>query len=310
MPASIKLFAGNASKDLANKIAKAYGQQLGSITIQQFKDGEISVEFNESLRGRHTFLIQSTFAPADNIMELLLAIDAAKRASAEKITVVMPYFGYARQDRKNKPRVSIAAKLHANLLSAAGANRLITCDLHAGQLQGFFDFPVDHLDSSPIFMPYIKKLALKNLVFGAPDVGSVAKVRSYANYFDKNMIICNKYRKKANTIASIQVIGAVEGADIVLIDDMIDTAGTICKAAEVLKQQGAQSVRAFCTHPLLSGDAYEKIEASALAQVVVTDTVPLKKHSNKIAVLSVADLFAIAIRNIHECKSISSLFII
>ncbi|MCG8340677.1 MAG: ribose-phosphate pyrophosphokinase [Cytophagales bacterium] len=310
MLSSVKLFAGTASRELGERISLAYGQSLGNLTIEKFSDGEICPIFHESVRGVQLYLIQSTFPPADNLMELLLMIDAARRASAHHVTVVIPYYGYARQDRKDKPRVPIAAKLNANLLSAAGVDRLITCDLHAGQIQGFFDFPVDHLDSSTVFIPYIKSLKLENLVFAAPDVGSVSRARSYAKHFEVAMVICDKHRKKANEIASIQIIGEVKDANVVLVDDMIDTGGTLCRAVEMLKEKGARSVRAVCTHPLLSGNAYEKINASVVEEVVVTDTIPLKEETTKIKVLSIAELFAAAIKNVHERESISSLFII
>ncbi len=307
--ASVKIFAGKGTSELAEKIAKNYDAPLGKITSQKFSDGELHVSFNESVRGCDVFLIQSTNPPSDNIIELLLMIDAAKRASAQYITVVIPYFGYARQDRKDKPRVSIAAKLLANVLSAAGANRLMTMDLHAGQIQGFFDIPVDHLNGSAIFVPHIKKLNLPDLVFASPDVGGSARARSYAKFFEAEMVICDKHRKRANEIASMQVIGDVQNKDVVLVDDMIDTAGTICKAAGIIKEKGANSVRAICTHGVLSGKAYENIESSELEEVLVTDTIPVKQESSKIKVLSVATLFAKGIRRIHSHESISKLFI-
>ncbi len=307
--ANVQLFSGENSRYLAEKIAKAYGQPLGAMSLFKFSDGEMSPSYDESVRGNDVFLIQSTFPPADNMMELLLMVDAAKRASAKYVTVVVPYFGYARQDRKDKPRVSIAAKLNANLLSAAGADRLMTIDLHAGQIQGFFDFPVDHLYGSAIFVPYLRNKSLENLVFAAPDVGGVGRARAFAKYFTAEMVVCDKHRKRANEVASMQVIGEVEGADVVIVDDMIDTAGTICKAAEVIKEKGANSVRAICTHPILSGQAYERLEQSVLEEIAVTDTIPLKRESHKIKVLTVADLFADAIKAIHGHGSISSLFI-
>jgi ribose-phosphate pyrophosphokinase len=306
---SVKIFSGTATRYLAEKIAENYGKPLGNLIIQRFSDGEISPFFEESVRGCDVYLIQSTFPPADNIMELLLMIDAAKRASAQSVTVVLPYFGYARQDRKDKPRVAIAAKVVANLLSAAGADRLMTCDLHAGQIQGFFDFPVDHLDGSAIFVPYLKKQNIPNLVFAAPDVGGVGRARNIAKIFEADMIVCDKHRKRANEIASMQVIGDVEGANVVLVDDMIDTGGTLSKAAQVIKEKGAKSIRAICTHPLLSGKAYENIENSVLEELIVTDTIPLKRESHKITQLSVSGLFAAAIRSVHNNESISSLFI-
>lgn len=309
MSATVKLFAGSGSKELAEKVAHHYGLRLGTSTAERFSDGELSYHFNESVRGCHVFLIQSTIPPSDNIMELLLMIDGARRASAKFVTVVVPYYGYARQDRKDKPRVSIAAKLMANLLSAAGASRIMTCDLHAGQIQGFFDMPVDHLDGSFIFFPYLQTLKLDNLIFASPDVGGVARARSYAKHFAVEMVVCDKHRKRANEIASMQVIGNVEGMDVILVDDMIDTAGTMCRAANLLKEKGATSVRAVCTHAVLSGKAYENIENSQLEELVVTDTIPQKQQSDKIKVLSVADLFAKAIRKVHDNESISSLFI-
>jgi ribose-phosphate pyrophosphokinase len=306
---SVKIFSATASLYLAEKIAFCYGKPLGNLTVERFSDGEISPHFNESIRGFDVYLIQSTFPPAENILELLLMIDGAKRASANSVTVLIPYFGYARSDRKDKPRVAIGARLIANLLSAAGADRVVTCELHADQIQGFFDIPVVHLQTSPIFVPYLQSLKVDNVLFAAPDVGSVKRARSYAKYFKTEMVICDKHRSKANEIESMQVIGDVSGANVVLVDDLIDTAGTMCGAANVLMDKGAKSVRAICTHPVLSGKAYEKIENSALEEVVVTDTMPLRKECSKIKVLSVADLFAKAIRKINDNESISSLFI-
>jgi ribose-phosphate pyrophosphokinase len=254
-------------------------------------------------------LIQSTFSPTDNLMELLLMIDAAKRASAYKVIAVMPYYGYARQDRKDKPRVAIGSKLVANMIVAAGADRIITMDLHAPQIQGYFDIPVDHLDSSAIYIPYIEDLHLENLTFAAPDVGSANRIREIASYFEVDMVICDKHRRRANEIASMVVIGEVTNRDIVLIDDICDTGGTLCKSAALLLEKGARSVRAFCTHPVLSNGAYENIQNSVLEELVVCDTIPVKRKTDKIKVVSVADLFAIAIRNAYENKSINSLFI-
>lgn len=306
---SVKIFTGKGSADLANRISESYGKPLGKCTSQKFSDGELNFSYNESIRGSDLFLIQSTTPPSDNIIELLLMIDAARRASAKYVTVVVPYFGYARQDRKDRPRVAIAAKMMANLLTAAGANRLITMDLHAGQIQGFFDIPVDHLDGSAIFVPYIRSLNLENLIFASPDVGGTARTRTFAKHFEADMVVCDKHRKRANEIASMQVIGDVEGKDVILVDDLVDTAGTICKAANLLKEKGANSVRAVCTHPILSGKAYDNIEASELQEMITTDTIQLKQKSEKITVLTVADLFAQAIRNVHENESISALFL-
>jgi ribose-phosphate pyrophosphokinase len=309
MSPSVKIFSGTGSQELSAKIAQRFGIPQGKVNIQKFSDGEFQPVFLESIRGDYVFLIQSTCSPTDNLMELLLMIDAAKRASAYKIIAVIPYYGYARQDRKDKPRVAIGSKLVASLLETAGANRVITMDLHAPQIQGFFEIPVDHLDSSAIFIPYIEKLRLPNLTFAAPDVGSTNRVREIASYFSAEMVICDKHRKRANEIASMVLIGDVEDRDIVLIDDIIDTGGTLAKAAALLKDKGARSVRALCTHPVLSGKAYENIENSVLEEVVVCDTIQLKHSSPKLKVISVADLFAIAIRNAYENKSITSLFI-
>jgi len=307
--ADVKIFSGTSTKYLAEKIAQNYGKPLGAMEVQKFSDGEMCPIFFESVRGSHVFLIQSTFAPSENLMELLLMIDAARRASSKYITVVIPYFGYARQDRKDRPRVAIAAKLVANLLSAAGANRLMTCDLHAGQIQGFFDIPVDHLDASYIFIPYLRSLNLENLIFASPDVGGTGRTRSFAKFMEVEMVVCDKQRKRANEIESMQLIGDVEGADIVLVDDLIDTGGTLTKAAKIIKDRGAKSIRAICTHPILSGKAFENIENSELEELVITDTIPLAKKSSKIRVLTVADMFAKGIRKVNDNESISSLFI-
>lgn len=306
---AVKIFSGRATIYLAEKIANAYGETLGNVDYQQFSDGEMSPFIAESVRGHEVFIIQSTFAPSDNLMELLLMVDAAKRASASSINVVIPYFGYARQDRKDRPRVAIAAKLIANLISAAGATRIMACDLHADQIQGFFDIPVDHLDGSYIFVPYLKSLKLNDIMFASPDVGGIKRARSFAKFFDAELAVCDKYRKEANKVSSMRLIGEVEGKDVVLVDDLVDTAGTICKAAGLLKEKGAKSVRAVCTHPVLSGNAYENIENSVLEELVVSDTIPLKKSSNKIKMLTVSNLYAKAIRKIHDNESISSLFI-
>jgi ribose-phosphate pyrophosphokinase len=309
MPPSAKIFSGTGSQRLTEQICKRYGCEPGKINIQRFSDGEIQTTFLESIRGDMVFLVQSTFAPSDNLMELLLMIDAARRASAAKIVAVIPYYGYARQDRKDKPRVAIGSKLVANMLVAAGADRVITMDLHAPQIQGYFDIPVDHLDSSAVFIPYITLLKLENLTFAAPDVGSTNRVREIASYFEAEMVICDKHRKRANEIASMVVIGDVTGKDIVIIDDICDTGGTLAKSAALLKEKGARSVRALITHPVLSGNAYENIENSVLEELMVCDTIPLKKESKKIKTISVSELFAVAIRNAYENKSINNLFI-
>lgn len=306
---AVKIFSGSATTYLAEKIADAYGEPLGKVNYQHFSDGEMSPYISESVRGHDIFLVQSTFAPADNLLELMLMIDAARRASAENVNIIIPYFGYARQDRKDKPRVAIAAKLIANLISAAGADRIMTCDLHADQIQGFFDIPVDHLDGNYIFVPYLKSLGLKNIMFASPDVGGIKRARSFAKFFNSDLAVCDKHRTEANKVESMRLIGEVEGKDVILVDDLVDTAGTICRAAALLKDKGANSVRAVCTHPVLSGKAYENIENSELLEMAVTDTIPLKGHSPKIKVLTVSDLFAKAIRKIHDHESISSLFI-
>lgn len=309
MESNAKIFSGTGSQYLADKIAKKFGEPLGKVNIQRFSDGEIGVEFQESIRGKFVFLIQSTFSPIDNLMELLLMIDAAKRASAYKVIAVIPYYGYARQDRKDRPRVAIGSKLVANMLVAAGADRVVTMDLHAPQIQGYFDIPVDHLDSSAIFIPYIENLQLENLTFAAPDVGSANRIREIASYFECEMVICDKHRKRANEIASMVVIGDVTDRDIILIDDICDTGSTLTRSAGLLKEKGARSVRALCTHPVLSGNAYENIQNSVLEELVVCDTIPIQNQSSKIKVVSTDELFAVAIRNAYENKSINSLFI-
>jgi len=304
----IKLFSGSASQSLAQNIALAYGKELGKTTLKKFSDGEFQPSFDESVRGCDVFLIQSTFSPSDNLMELMLLIDAARRASAHYITAVIPYFGLARQDRKDRPRVPIASKLVANLLTASGADRIMTMDLHAAQIQGFFDIPVDHLDASVIFIPYIRSLKLDKLTIASPDMGGTARARVFAKMLNVEMVICDKQRKRANEIESMNVIGNVEGMDIVFVDDLCDTAGTLTKAAELLKERGARSVRAVCTHPVLSGKAYENVENSQLEELIVCDTIPIKHQSPKIRVLSVASLFARAITNVNEHGSVSDLF--
>ncbi|HEY0057351.1 MAG TPA: ribose-phosphate pyrophosphokinase [Pedobacter sp.] len=304
----VKLFAGSGSTELAGKIANAYGKDLGEVTLARFSDGEIQPSFDETVRGCDVFLIQSTCQPYDNLIELLLLTDAAKRASAHYITVVVPYFGMARQDRKDKPRVAIGAKLFANLIVAAGAHRIMTMDLHAAQIQGFFDIPVDHLDASVIFVPYIKSLNLPNITIASPDMGGSYRARTFAKFFNAEVIICDKRRKRANEIESMSIIGDVTGRDVVLIDDICDTAGTLSKAAGLIMENGASSVRAVCTHPVLSGKAYETIEKSQLTELIVTNTIPLKQQSEKIRVLTTAELFAKAIANVNEHGSISDLF--
>ncbi|HKR03732.1 MAG TPA: ribose-phosphate pyrophosphokinase [Bacteroidia bacterium] len=308
-PRQVKLFSGTNSRYLAQTIAGCYGSALGEVNVQHFSDGEFSPSLDESVRGCDVFIIQSTFAPTSNLFELLMIIDAAKRASAHYITAVIPYFGFARSDRKDKPRVAIASKLVANLLTAAGATRVMTMDLHAPQIQGFFDVPVDHLDASTVFVPYIRNLNLPNILIAAPDMGGVHRAREYAKFFNAEMAICDKHRKRANEIESMTIIGDVEGKDVILVDDIVDTAGTITKAANLLLEKGASSVRAFCTHPVLSGKAYERIENSGLTELVVCDTIPLKKESDKITSLSTAELFAKAIRRVYTYESISGLFI-
>jgi ribose-phosphate pyrophosphokinase len=306
---SAKIFSGTGSQLLAEQICKRYRTQLGKVNLQRFSDGEMSPNFLESVRGDYVFLVQSTYAPADNLMELLLMVDAAKRASAYKVIAVIPYYGYARQDRKDRPRVAIGSKLVANMLVAAGTDRVITMDLHAPQIQGYFDIPVDHLDSHAVFIPYIENLRLENLTFAAPDVGATNRIREIASYFNADMVICDKHRKRANEIASMVVIGDVADRDVVIIDDICDTGGTLAKSAALLKEKGARSIRALITHPVLSGKAYENIENSVLEELIVCDTIPMKKESSKIKIISVAELFAVAIRNAFENKSITSLFV-
>lgn len=309
MSQRVKIFAGNASHELGEQIANAYGQPLGDLSIQRFADTELGPSFNESVRGCAVFLIQSTNPPAENLMELMLMVDAAKRASAASVTVVMPYFGYARQDRKDKPRVSIGAKVVADFVQSVGTDRLMTCDLHAGQIQGFFDIPVDHLDGATVTAPYIKSLNLDNLIFASPDVGGVVRTRAFAKKFGAEIVVCDKMRLRANEIASMQVIGDVTGMNVVLVDDIVDTAGTICKAAELLMERGAKSVRAVITHAVLSGPAHERIRNSVLTELIVCDTIPLREENPKVKVISLANLFARAIHNVVSHESISSLFI-
>ena len=306
----IKFFTGRASRYLAEKIVESYGTTLGKCDVLQFSDGEFQPRFDESIRGCTVFIIQSTVPPMDNLMELLMMIDAARRASAYKVIAVMPYFGWARQDRKDRPRVPITAKLVANMLVAAGCDRVMTMDIHADQIQGFFDVPVDGLYASGIFIPYIKKLGIEDLSIAAPDMGGAKRASNYAKALDAPIIISHKTRAKANVVGSMTAIGDVEGRNIIIVDDMIDTAGTICMAADMLMERGAKSVRAAITHPVLSGQAYERINASALEEVIVTDTIPLnpEKDLHKFTVLSVADIFADVIERVHNYKEISSLF--
>lgn len=308
--APIKIFSGTATKYLAEKISLSSGRELGNVNVLRFSDGEFATMYEETIRGSHVFIVQSTFPPADNLFELLMLIDAAKRASAYKIIAVLPYFGFARQDRKDQPRVSIGAKLVADMLTTAGVDRVITMDLHADQIQGFFNLPVDHLYASSIFVPYIKQLNLDDLVIASPDVGGTKRANTYAKFLQTSMVICHKHRAKANVIDEMRVIGDVKGKNVVLLDDMVDTAGTLSKAADMMMEQGAKSVRAFASHAVLSGKAYENIENSSLIELVVTDSIPLKRESPKIKVLSVAQLFADTIDKVYNYQSISNQFIL
>lgn len=306
----VKIFAGRASEQLAANIAKSFGASLGDVKVSVFSDGEFQPSFEETVRGQDVFIVQSTMPPTENLFELLLLVDAARRASARKIIAVIPYFGFARQDRKDKPRVAIGAKLVANMLMAAGVDRVMTMDLHADQIQGFFEVPVDHLFASTLFLKEVEKLDQENLVVAAPDAGGAKRANSYAKNLNCGLALCHKNRKKANEIAEMTVIGDVMGKDVVIIDDMCDTAGTLTTAADLLIEKGAKSVRAFTTHAVLSGPAFERIEASKLTELIVTDTIPLQKHSDKIRVVSVADLFADVIKRLVNNESISSHFVI
>jgi len=308
----IKIFSGRNSSYLAKEIVKQYGTELGKSTVTNFSDGEFQPSFDESVRGSTVFIVQSTYPPTDNLFELLLMIDAAHRASAYKVVAVIPYFGWARQDRKDKPRVSIGAKMVANLLSAAKVDRVMTMDLHADQIQGFFDVPVDHLYASSIFVPYIKSLNLDNIAIAAPDMGGAKRANAYARFLDASLIICHKTREKANHVGHLTAIGDVEGKNVVILDDMVDTAGTLTAAANMMMDMGAKSVRACTTHPVLSGPAYDRIAESSIAELVVSNTIPLRKDkdTSKIRVLSVAELFADVIDKVYNFQSISEKFII
>ena len=304
----VKLFSGRGTYALSEKIATSFGTSLGKISVIDFSDGEYETSFEETVRGNDVFIIQSTPPPVDNLFELLMLIDAAKRASAKNIIAVIPYFGYARQDRKSKSRVAIAAKLVANLLTAAGVDRIMTIDLHSSQIQGFFDIPVDHLYASAIFIPYLMKLKLPNITIASPDAGGAKRALAYSKFLQTELVLCVKQRAKENKVDKMTLIGEVKGRDVVLVDDIIDTAGTIVKAAEIMMNAGASSVRAMCTHALLSGNAIEIIEKSVLTEVIVTDTIPIKTDLQKINVLTSADLFADVIQQVINCESISTHF--
>ncbi len=304
-----KLFGCRQSMDLAEAIAQQYGATLGQVNFSTFSDGEFQPSFEESIRGRRIFIIGSTHPSSDNLMEMLLMIDAAKRASARHITAVIPYFGWARQDRKDKPRVPIGAKMIAKILESAGATRIVTMDLHADQIQGFFEKPVDHLFASALFIPYLKELNLSDLTIASPDMGGSKRAYAYSKTLESDVVVCYKQRQKANVISHMELIGDVTGKHVVLVDDMVDTAGTLTKAADVMMERGAKSVRAICTHAILSGKAYERIENSKLEELIVTDSIPLKQESSKIRVLSCAGLFADVMKSVHNNESISSNFI-
>ena len=310
MENSYMVFSGTATRYLAERICLSLGCPLGQLQMTKFSDGEFAVSYEESIRGRDIFLVQSTFPNSDNLMELLLMIDAAKRASARTINAVIPYFGWARQDRKDKPRVSIGAKLIADLLSVAGVNRVITMDLHADQIQGFFDVPVDHLYGSGVIIPYLESLHLEDLVIASPDVGGSKRANTYAKYLKCPLVLCNKTRARANVVESMQIIGEVEGKNVVIIDDMVDTAGTITKAADIMKEHGAKTVRACASHCVMSGPASERVQNSALEEIIFTDSIPYAQRCAKVKQLSVADMFAEAIRRVIDNQSISDLYII
>jgi ribose-phosphate pyrophosphokinase len=305
-----KIFACTQSIPLAEQIAKAFGQPLGKVNFSRYSDGEYQPSFEESMRGTRIFIIGSTNPSSDNLMEMLLMLDAAKRASARHITAVLPYYGWARQDRKDKPRVPIAAKLVAKMLETAGATRIITMDLHADQIQGFFEKPVDHLFASTIFMPYLRKLNLPNLCMASPDMGGSKRAYTYSKALESDVVICYKQREKANVVTHMELIGEVKGKNVVLVDDMVDTAGTLTKAADLMVERGALSVRAITTHGLLSGDAYERIENSKLTELIITDSISKDHPSSKIKVLSCAELFADVMHRVHTNTSISSKFVL
>ena len=305
-----KIFSCNQSKDLCDKIAESYGIPVGKVSFSHYSDGEFQPSFEESVRGARIFIVGSTNPSSENLMEMLLMLDAAKRASARHITAVIPYFGWARQDRKDKPRVPIGAKMIAKIIEAAGATRIITMDLHADQIQGFFEKPVDHLFASTIFVPHIKSLNLDNLTIASPDMGGSKRAYAYSRFLESDVVICYKQRKKANLISHMELIGDFEGKNVVLVDDMVDTAGTLAHAANLMIEKGAKSVRAVCTHALLSRDAYTKIDESKLEQLIVTDSINNIKKNSKIKVLSCAELFASTMYNVHHNKSISSKFIV
>lgn len=305
----IKIFAGTASRYMGEEICKDLGVELGKMNVQHFADGEFEVSFEETVRGCEVYLVQSTFPNCDNLMELLLMIDAAKRASAHSIIAVIPYFGWARQDRKDKPRVSIAAKLVADLLTTAGVNRVITMDLHADQIQGFFNVPVDHLYASSVFIPYIESLKLEDMVVATPDVGGAKRANSYAKYLNVPLVLCHKHRAKANVVESMTVIGEVKDKNVILIDDMVDTAGTITKAADLMMSKGAKSVRALASHAIMSDPASERVDASAMTEMIFTNSIPFNKACKKATILSVAHLFADTIRRVHNNESISKQYI-
>lgn len=305
----VKIFSGENSKYIAEKIAKSLNLDLGQKTLLHFSDGEFATSYDETVRGDHVFIVQSTFPPSDNLMELLMMIDAAKRASAYKVVAVIPYFGFARQDRKDRPRVAIGAKLVANLLCAAGVDRIMTMDLHADQIQGFFDIPVDHLYASSVFIPYIQSLGLKDLVIASPDVGGAKRANSYSKYLNVPLVLCHKQRAKANVVADMTVIGDVKDKDVIIIDDMVDTAGTITKAADLMKANGARSVRALCSHAIMSDPASERIDNCALTEMMFTNSIPFNKKCDKATILSVARLFADTIRRVHTHESISSQYL-